>query len=43
MLHADSWMITLPAMVTGMIGIFLVIAVIMGSVYLLNYLTGRKQ
>jgi hypothetical protein len=43
MLYADSWMITLPAMFSAMLGIFFVIAAIMGVVYLLNYLTRNVQ
>lgn len=42
MLHLTSWMITLPIMVIGMLGIVLVIGVIVLAVMLLNRLTGRK-
>ena len=42
MLHLTSWMTTLPIMVTGMLGIVLVIGVIVLAVMLLNRLTGRK-
>ena len=42
MLHLSSWMVTLPMMLIGMIGIILVIGIIVLSVMLLNRLTGRK-
>lgn len=42
MLHLSSWMITLPIMVIGMVGIILVIGVLVLAVMLLNRLTGRK-
>ena len=42
MLHLSSWMTTLPIMVIGMVGIFLVIGVLVLAVMLLNRLTGRK-
>ena len=42
MLHLTSWMTTLPIMVSGMLGIVLVIGVIVLAVMLLNRLTGRK-
>ena len=42
MLHLSSWMTTLPMMLIGMVGIFLVIGVIVLSVMLLNRLTSRK-
>lgn len=42
MLHLSSWMTTLPMMLIGMVGIFLVIGVIVLTVILLNRLTRRK-
>ena len=42
MLHFSSWMTTLPMMLIGMVGIFLVIGVIVLTVILLNRLTRRK-
>ena len=42
MLHLSSWMITLPMMLIGMVGILLVIGVIVLAVMLLNRLTNRK-
>ena len=42
MLHLSSWMITLPMMLIGMVGILLVIGVIVLAVMLLNRLTSRK-
>ena len=42
MLHFSSWMTTLPMMLIGMVGIFLVIGVIVLTVMLLNRLTRRK-
>ncbi len=42
MLHLSSWMVTLPMMLIGMVGIFLVIGVIVLAVMLLNRLTSRK-
>ena len=42
MLHLSSWMTTLPMMLIGMDGIFLVIGVIVLTVMLLNRLTRRK-
>ena len=42
MLHLSSWMITLPMMLIGMVGIILVIGIIVLSVMLLNRLTSRK-
>ena len=42
MLHLSSWMVTLPMMLIGMIGIILVIGIIVLSVMLLNRLTSRK-
>ena len=42
MLHLSSWMVTLPMMLIGMVGIILVIGIIFLSVMLLNRLTSRK-
>ena len=42
MLHLSSWMVTLPMMLIGMVGIVLVIGVIVLAVMLLNRLTSRK-
>ena len=42
MLHLSSWMVTLPMMLIGMVGISLVIGIIVLSVMLLNRLTSRK-
>ena len=36
MLHLSSWMVTLPMMLIGMVGIILVIGIIVLSVMLLN-------
>ena len=42
MLHLSSWMVTLPMMLIGMVGIILVIGIIVLSVMLLNRLPSRK-
>ena len=42
MLHLSSWMVTLPMMLIGMVGIILVIGIIVLSVMLLNRFTSRK-
>ena len=42
MLHLSSWMVTLPMMLIGMVGIILVIGIIVLSVMLLNRLTSRE-
>ena len=42
MLHLSSWMVTLPMMLIGMVGIILVIGIIVLSVMLLNRRTNRK-
>ena len=42
MLHLSSWIVTLPMMLIGMVGIILVIGIIVLSVMLLNRLTNRK-
>lgn len=41
MIYADSWMTTLPIMLVGMLGIFLVIGAIIAAVYLLARITRR--
>lgn len=41
--HANSWKETLPTMVFGMIGIFIVIGVIILVTYLLNKIFSRKK
>lgn len=43
MFNAASWMTTLPLMLIGMVGIFLVIGVIILAVYLLGKLTSKKD
>ena len=43
MLNFASWTSTLPIMLIGMVGIFLVIGVIILSVMLLGKLTGGKK
>jgi len=40
---AESWKITLPAMIFGMVGIFIVIGVIIIATYGLNKLFSRKD
>ena len=42
MLHLSSWMVTLPMMLIGMVGIILVIGIIVLPVMLLNRLTSWK-
>lgn len=41
--HANSWKETLPTMVFGMIGIFIVIGVIILVTYLLNKAFSKKK
>jgi len=41
--RADSWKQTLPAMVIGMLGIFLVIGIIILATYALNKVFSRKK
>ncbi|MBE6816813.1 MAG: hypothetical protein E7520_03830 [Ruminococcaceae bacterium] len=41
--RADSWKQTLPALVIGMIGIFLVIGIIILATYGLNKFFSRKK
>lgn len=40
--NADSWKESLPVVLYGMLGIFIVIGVIVGITYLLNKLTSKK-
>lgn len=42
MLYLDSWLVTLPAMLAGMAGIFLVMGALIAAVVLLNRFTGGK-
>jgi len=42
MINASSWIATLPIMVIGMVGIFIVIGVIILAVMLLQKFTGGK-
>lgn len=42
-LYMNSWMSTLPAMLVGMLGIFLVIGTVVLSVYLLGMLDKPKE
>lgn len=42
MLHLSSWMVTLPILVIGMLGIILVLGVIVLAVMALNKLTRKK-
>lgn len=41
--RGDSWRQTLPAMVIGMLGIFLVIGIIIAATYLLNKAFSKKK
>jgi len=43
MLNTASWIATLPIMIMGMVGIFIVIGVIILVVMLLSKLTGQKK
>ncbi len=43
MIRLDSWMQTLPILLTGMVGVFLVIGVIVLVTLLLNALTAPKK
>lgn len=42
-IHADSWKTSLPVVLYGMLGIFIVIGVIVLVTYLLNKLTSKKK
>ena len=43
MLHVDTLLKVLPMALNGWLGVFLVTAVVIASIYLLNWLTGRKK
>ncbi len=42
-LNLSSWKVTLPVMVFGMVGIFLVIGVVILATYALNKIFSRKK
>lgn len=42
-MNIEAFLQTLPIMGKGMLGIFLVTGVIIGFVYLLNYVTGKIE
>ena len=42
-IHADSWKTSLPVVLFGMLGIFIVIGVVVLVTYLLNKLTSKKK
>lgn len=42
-INANSWKETLPVMLFGMIGIFIVIGVIVGIIYVINKATSSAQ
>lgn len=42
-IHADSWKTSLPVVLYGMLGIFIVIGVIVLVTYLLNKFTSKKK
>lgn len=42
-IYADSWKQSLPVVLYGMLGIFIVIGVIVLVTYLLNKLTSKKK
>ncbi len=42
-INGDSWKQTLPALVIGMIGIFLVIGIIILATYALNKIFSKKK
>ena len=42
-IHADSWKTSLPVVLFGMLGIFIVIGVVVLVTYLLNKLTSGKK
>ncbi len=43
MLHLHSWAQTLPILISGMLGVFLVIGVIVLATILLNKITSSKK
>ena len=42
-IHADSWKTSLPVVLYGMLGIFIVIGIIVLVNYLLNKFTSKKK
>ncbi len=42
-IHADSWKTSLPVVLFGMLGIFIVIGVVVLVTYLLNKLISKKK
>lgn len=42
-INASSWKVTLPVMIFGMVGIFLVIGVIILATYALNKIFSKKK
>ena len=42
-IHADNWKTSLPVVLYGMLGIFIVIGVIVLVTYLLNKFTSKKK
>lgn len=42
-IHVDSWKTSLPVVLYGMLGIFIVIGVIVLVTYLLNKFTSKKK
>ncbi len=42
-IHANSWKQSLPVVLYGMVGIFIVIGVIVLVTYLLNKVTNKKK
>ena len=42
-IHANSWKTSLPVVLFGMLGIFIVIGVVVLVTYLLNKLTSKKK
>lgn len=42
-IHADSWKTSIPVVLYGMLGIFIVIGVIVLVTYLLNKFTSKKK
>ena len=42
-IYADSWKTSLPVVLFGMLGIFIVIGVVVLLTYLLNKLTSKKK
>lgn len=42
-MNYEAFLSTLPIMIKGMAGIFIVTGIIVLSMYILNYLCGKKQ